>query len=121
MELKRVLKGYIEFWLFAYYIEFRTSTRWGWSHFKIQRGRWNTHSGFYRHIVWGKLSLIISQPQIETVRMCSECDGTEPIESKGYSDEIWDFCPNCNTVEGKTHYISLWDYEREVYHNKIDA
>lgn len=123
MKLKRVLKGYVEFWLFAYYIEFNASARWNWSHFKIHRGsKWGAsrRDGFYRHIVWGKLSLSISQPQIETVRMCSECDGHEEMECVSSGDESWDVCPNCRTIEGKTHYISLWDFENEVYHNWID-
>lgn len=112
MKLKRVLKGYVELWLIGYYIEFNMSARWKMSHFKIHRPSYNNRkNGFYRHIVWGKFSLVISQPQLETVRMCSECNGDEPIESKGYGDEIWDICPNCNTVEGNTHEISEWDFE----------
>lgn len=122
MKLKRVLKGYVEFWLFAYYIEFNASARWPMSHFKIhRRNRWQGYSGFNMHIVWGKFSLNITQPQIETVRMCSECDGTEPIGGVSHGDESWDVCPNCRTIEGKTHYISLWDYENEIYHNHIEG
>lgn len=110
MKLKRVLKGYVEFWLFAYYIEFNMSARHKFSHFKIHKRR--GMSAFYRHLVWGKLSLVISQPQYETITMCSECDGAEPMGGVSCGDESWSVCPNCNTVEGKTHEISLWDFEQ---------
>lgn len=112
MTLKRVLKGYIEFWILGYYVEFNASARWPMTHFKIHRNRYN--EGFKRHIVWGKFSLHISQPQYETVTLCSECDGDEPIENVSYGDEGLSVCPNCRTIEGKTHEISLWDYEQKL-------
>jgi len=110
MKLNRVLKGYVEFWCGSYYIEFNKSARWNWSHFKIHK-RWNS-DGFYRHLVWGKLSLSISQPQYEMVTMCSECDGHEPIEVLSAGDESLNVCPNCRTVEGKTHEISELEFDQ---------
>lgn len=110
MRLKRILKGYIEFWLLGYYIEFNASARWDWSHFKIHKHR-NTQ-GFYRHIVWGKLSLSISQPQIETVTLCSGCD--EEMGSVSFGDECLSHCESCQSIEGDTYEVSLWDYENRA-------
>lgn len=101
---------YIRQWIGPYYIEASNRSRHKWSHFKIhgQRG----HSAFHRHLVWGPISIVVSQPQFETVTVCSECDGRTEMEHVSSGDECWSVCPNCRTIEGNTHEISLWDFER---------
>lgn len=37
----------------------------------------------------------------DTIRLCSECDEEIEVLSKG--DEYWDFCPNCQQIEGDTY------------------
>lgn len=95
------------FWINAYYIEIGFGARWPLSHFKIHK--YPQFDGFYRHIVWGKFSLIISQPQLETVTVCSDCD--EEIGHASFGDECLSHCENCQQVEGKTHTVPLWEYE----------
>ncbi len=104
---------HFRFWLFAYYIDMGFTARWAWSQFKIHRPRFNSgHQGFYRHLVWGRFSLHISQPQIETVRCCSGCD--EEMGTVSFGDETLDHCESCQSVEGDTYEISLWDFEQRA-------
>jgi hypothetical protein len=98
------------FWFFAYYIEIGLTARWDWTHFKIHRPTYRSHQGFYRHLVWGKLSLSVSQPQIETVRVCSHC--LDEIQVVSFGDDCLDHCESCQQTEGDTHEVSLWDFEQ---------
>jgi hypothetical protein len=101
------------FWLFAYYIEIGMSALWPWSHFKLHKPRYNDHrNGFYRHLVWGKFSLIVSQPQYETVTLCTGCD--EEMGSVSFGDECLSHCESCQSVEGDTYEISQWEYENRT-------
>lgn len=97
----------------AYHVEIGFCALWPWSYIKMHRPGWGRRkSGFYRHFLWGRFSLIIDQPQIETCRVCAYCNGE--IESKSYGDESWDYCSQCETVEGDTSEISEWEMEQGV-------
>lgn len=99
--------------LFNYVIEVRFHSRQPWSHFRVHRHRaggcrWSGPV-LYRHLVWGRLSVIFGQPHLETVRVCSECEGLIRVVSAG--DESWDVCEDCRQVEGRTHEITIEEYE----------
>lgn len=107
----RLLRGPYRFWIGAYHIEIGFCALWPWSHFEIHKPSFRMRrEGFYRHLVWGRFSLIIEQPQIETVRVCSHC--LDEIGCVSFGDESLDHCESCQSVEGDTHEVSLWDFEQ---------
>jgi hypothetical protein len=96
----------MRFWLLNWYIEVNLRSRHKWSHFRIHRQQ-DLYS--YRHLVWGRLSLIWWQPQNETQTCCGECDSLEPLGGVSYGDEGWNVCESCRAIEGKTKDVSYWE------------
>lgn len=97
---------YARFWLGSVHVSASNNSKHMWSHFKVHRQR---HSdGFYKHIVWGPLSLILSQPQVEQVQIHADCGG---LVSNIGEDSI-SYCEDCEHIcEGDTAYISLLEFE----------
>jgi formamidopyrimidine-DNA glycosylase len=89
--------------LFNYVVEARLSARHPWTHLKNHRHE------TYRHLVWGRLSVIYGQPHLTPMRVCSEC--SEEIQAVSAGDESWDWCESCQQVEGDTETITLEEYE----------
>lgn len=90
--------------LFNHEIEVRLRARWPWTHMKMHR------RPYYRHFVWGKLSVIFGQPHLEPITVCAECG--EATETKSAGDEFWTWCEGCQTVEGRTEEITMEEYEQ---------
>lgn len=38
---------------------------------------------------------------------CGECDSQEPLSAKGCADESLTYCPDCESLEGKTKTLFL--------------
>lgn len=97
--------------LFNHILEVRLSSRHKWSHFKLHKhksGRWSGPV-LYRHLVWGKLSVLFGQPHLLPVVVCSECLGEIEIKSAG--DESWNYCESCGQIEGRTHEMTTEEFE----------
>lgn len=73
------------------------------THFKVHK------YPYYRHLCWWKVSFIFGQPHLEPVRVCSDC--LEEISVLNAGDEYWDYCYGCQQTEGRTHEITLEEYE----------
>lgn len=91
--------------IFNYIIDAKLNARHAWSHFKVHK------YDMYRHLVWGRLSVIYGQPHLELVPICAHC-GSEDIGEVGYGDEGWTVCQDCQTVEGGYKYITVEEYEK---------
>lgn len=63
----------------------------------------------YKHLVWGKLSVIYGRPHLMPMIVCRDC--YEEIQYKSAGDEIWNYCEGCNQVEGYTVEITTQEYE----------
>ena len=108
-----VLRGPHRFWISAYHVDIGFNALWPWTHFKVHRPSYSRpKQGFYRHIVWGRFSLLIDQPQIETVTVCSHC--LEEIQGISAGDESWSYCESCQQVEGDTIEITELEYEQGI-------
>lgn len=90
--------------LFNYVIEADLGSKHKWSHFRIHKYE------MYKHIVWGKLSIIVGQPHLTEIHVCSQC--YEQISGLSAGDEGWNYCEGCQQVEGETEYITEEEYER---------
>lgn len=74
------------------------------THFRIHRRE------HYRHLIWGKLSLIIEDGTLEVHPVCAQCDSPD-IREHSYGDEGWTVCNSCRSVEQGYRYISKREYE----------
>jgi hypothetical protein len=88
--------------LFNHVIELHTRARWPFTHFRVHK-----HS-LYSHIVWGKLSLIVGQPHLMPMTVCSHC--FEEIARVG--EDALDWCEGCQQLEGDTEEVTTEEYER---------
>lgn len=86
--------------LLNYIFEARLSARHKWTHFKVHKYE------LHRHIVWGKLSLIVGQPHLELVSICAVCQSPECHEVSA-GDEGWTVCPDCGSIEQGYEYMTL--------------
>lgn len=89
--------------LLNYKLELHCHARHKWSHFKVH----NHH--YYKHLVWGKLSLLWGQPHLVPIEVCSHCK--EQVRNLSAGDEGWTFCEGCHQIEGDTEYITSEEYE----------
>lgn len=96
--------------LFNYVVEAHLHARRPWSHFKVHRHRENRWYGavLYRHLVWGKLSIIFGQPHLVPITVCSHCN--EEIARVG--GDYLDWCAGCQCLEGPTEEITTEEFER---------
>lgn len=105
MKLITIVKRKLYIRAFNYSLEAAFSARWPWSHFKVHKRLW------YTHVVWGKLSLIYGQPHLEPIQICLECNSGGEIRGVWAGDEGWSICTECETIEPRTEYITLEEYE----------
>lgn len=92
--------------LFNHVLEIDTRSRQPWNHFRVHR------YGMHKHIVWGKFSIIVGQPHLEEITVCSNCD--EEIRTLTSGDEIWNYCEPCQQVEGDTETITIEEFEKRA-------
>ncbi len=88
--------------LFNHELEISFGARHKWGHFKVHRHE------YYKHLVWGKLSVIFGQPHLVPVIVCGHCN--EEIMRVG--EDYLDYCEGCQSIEGPTLEISTEEYER---------
>lgn len=84
------------------------------AHFGARR-KWSSwglydHS-YYKHFVWGRLSLTWGQPHLEPLNFCAVCLSPE-CQEVGYGDEGWTVCPDCGSIE--QGYLELTYEEAEA-------
>lgn len=93
--------------LFNHVLEVNIRARWPWSYFKVH----DRAGGYYKHVVWGKLSVIFGQPHLIPIQVHKGC-GAEAIN---LGDDGISYCTECETiVEGETEYITTEEYESRV-------
>lgn len=80
-------------------IDVSLRARWGWGHFKIHR----QDAG--RHLVWGRLSLVVADGTAEVIPTCAEC-GSDEIGEVSAGDEGLTVCRACRSVEQGYRYVS---------------
>lgn len=92
--------------IFNHVIEADLGARHKWTHFKIHKRE------MYKHLVWGKLSVIFGQPHLEEVRFCAECMSSECGEVSA-GDESWTVCRECRSVEQGYIYMTMEEAEKQ--------
>lgn len=75
-----------------------------WTHFRIHRTEYS------RHLVWGKLSILVENWALEVHPICGQC-GSGEVGEVGSGDEGWTVCQSCRSVEGGYEYVNLRKYE----------
>lgn len=97
---------------FNYVLEISLGSRHKWNHFRLHRHRTGPHWSFghiyWRHLVWGPISVIFGQPHLVPVIVCKACG--EEIRLVGEDYLSW--CEGCQSVEGETEEITTEEYER---------
>lgn len=96
--------------LFNYIIEANLRSRHKWTHFKIHKHREGLRQGhvYYRHLVWGPLSVIFGQPHLVPIEVHKGCNG----EIRNIGPDSISYCEDCDTiVEGQTETITAEEYE----------
>lgn len=90
-----------------YRISLSTHARLPWTSIRVRNSQRN--GPWYKHFVWGRLSLRIDTPDLDEVQICPHCNGD--VEHLG-EDGI-DFCAEgCGCIEGdKTTYITVREAE----------
>jgi hypothetical protein len=104
--------------LFNYVLEIDFHARCKWSHFRIHRHGWragapryNIKDVCYRHLVWGRLSIIFGQPHLQEVPICAMCDSPD-IGEVSAGDEGWTVCQDCGAIEQGYRYVTTEEFER---------
>ena len=102
--------------LFNYELTINMNAIQPWTHFKIHRhprNRWGHAKGktLYRHLVWGRISIIWGQPHLEEIGICALCESTE-IGEECAGDEGWTVCRDCGAVEQGYEYITIEEAEK---------
>lgn len=88
--------------LFNYIIEANLRARHPWSHFKVHK------YDMYKHLVWGRLSLLWGQPHLVEIEVHRGCGA----EVHGVGEDGISYCTGCDTiVEGDTEYITMEEFE----------
>ncbi len=88
--------------LFNHILEISLSSRHPWTHFKLHK-----HQG-YKHLVFGKLSVIFGQPHLVEIEVHKGCGA----EVHGIGEDGISYCTGCETiVEGDTEFITTEEYE----------
>jgi len=89
-----------------YRIEFSFTARRSWLDARLFEDK---PLGYYKHFVWGKISLIFGRPHLVPIEVCADCN--ETIEVLNAGDEYWNFCEGCRQTEGETKIITTAEYE----------
>jgi hypothetical protein len=87
-------------------VEANLSSRHPWTHFKIHKSP-RFGPPMYRHLVWGKLSVIFGQPHLMPITVCAHCN--EEIRLVG--EDSLDWCESCQSLEGDTRTITMEEFE----------
>lgn len=85
-------------------IQVSTRARQPWRHFRIHRGEAS------RHLVWGRVSVVVEDGAAEVVPTCAGCGSVE-IGEVSAGDEGWTVCSACGAIEGGYRYVSRRDAE----------
>lgn len=104
----KLLKKTIRFTFFNWIVEADLRARHRFSHFRIHRTEYS------RHLVWGRLSILLTNWTIECHALCGEC-GSASIGGIGAGDESWTVCESCRSVEGRINYVNFVEYENADY------
>lgn len=87
-----------------------TWTGWPWTHLKLHRSR--RGDAWTRHLVWGRVSILVDTPDLDFVSVCAECDCNETPSRVSSGDESWNVCQSCGSIEGRTREVTVREYER---------
>lgn len=88
-------------------VELSFRSRQPWTHFKILKHNWYT-AGPWRHLVWGKVSLLWGQPHLAEIEVHKDCGA----EVRGIGEDSISFCTECeHIVEGDTEMITVEEFE----------
>lgn len=83
-----------------------------WTHVRLHRE--SRRSPWSRHLVWGRFSVHIDTPDLDTVSVCPHC-GAEAEQRGCGTDacESWTFCSaDCGCLEGDgTEEVTVREYE----------
>lgn len=90
--------------IFNFIVEASFKARQSWTHIKL-----HTYD-YYRHFVWGKITILFGQPHLVPISVCNYCD--EELSAVGAGDEIWDYCESCGAIEPEHRDITTEEYER---------
>ena len=101
----KLLRKTVSFTFFNWIVEANLRSRHSFSHFAIHR------TDFSRHLVWGKISIVVTNWTIECHALCGEC-GSASIGSVSSGDEGWTVCDSCRSIEGKIEYVNYREYEK---------
>jgi hypothetical protein len=99
--LKKTLRFTIGHYDFS--IDFRAKREW--NDFKVFKSEGT------RHIVWGRLSILVENWFIEIHPVCAQC-GSWEINETWARDEGWTICQSCRSIEGGYNYVNLREYEK---------
>lgn len=94
----------------VYYRQTPTWSGHPWTHLKLHRSR--IGDAWSRHLVWGRVSIQVDTPDLDYVSVCSECDCNETPNVVSIGDESWSVCGECQSIEGRTHEVTIREYER---------
>lgn len=72
-----------------------------WREIRLYRER---HEGSY-HLVWGRLSVVVEDGELDIVPLCRQCDSPEVGEVFAGTEGLT-VCRECSTVEGGYQYVS---------------
>jgi len=97
----------INFSLFQWDISIDLAALRDWNEFKVFKDR----SEGYFHLVWGRISILIENGELECIPTCAEC-GSEEIGEISSGDEGWTVCLSCRSVEQGYTYISRRAFDR---------
>jgi len=81
-----------------------------WTHLKLHRSR--IGDAWFRHLVWGRISIQVDTPDLDYVSVCAECNCCETPDCISIGDESWSVCAACGTIEGRTREVTIREYER---------
>jgi len=89
--------------MFNYKFELNFRARHKWTHFKVHNHYW------YKHVVWGRISLIFGQPHLVHITVCSACKNE--VRGIWAGDEGVTICDECQQIEPETEIITIEEYE----------
>lgn len=87
--------------LLNYVFEASLSSKHKWTHFRVHKYE------YYKHLVWGPVSIVFGQPHLMPMTVCAHC--YEEIVRVG--EDYLDYCESCNQIEGDTLEITTEEYE----------
>ena len=101
-----------------YRLTVRLHARCPWTHFKTYKYREGSmYFGpvYARHLVWGRLSILLEDIDLELFGTCKLCGSYDIAEQSGGmdSDESWTVCDNCGAIEQGYTYLSIRQLEAQ--------